>query len=70
MMVDWVLMTFVDRSELLLKRSGEFEDSQITGLEIKEKNNIIKVSVANKTIVSYPMANIISYTYSQEHEIK
>ena len=69
-MVDWVLMTFVDRSELLLKRSGEFEDSLITGLEINEKNNIIKVSISNKTIISYPMANIINYTYSQEHEIK
>ena len=45
MMVDWVLMTFVDRFELLLKRSGEFEDSLITGLEINEKNNIIKVSI-------------------------
>ena len=36
----------------------------VIGIEINEKNNLIKVAVDNKNIVSYPMANMISYTYS------
>jgi hypothetical protein len=70
MFVDWVLITFKDQSELLLKRSGNFDNNLITGVELNEKNYLIKVTVDNKTIVSYPMANILSYTYSQLHEIE
>jgi hypothetical protein len=70
MFVDWVLITYMDQSELLLKRSGKFENNLITGIEINEKNNLIKVSVDNENIVSYPMANMISYTYSRLHEVK
>ena len=41
-----------------------------TSIEINEKNNLIKVAVDNENIVSYPMSNMISYTYSRLHEIK
>ena len=68
MFVDWVLITYMDQSELLLKRSGKFNDNIIMGIEINEKNNLIKVAVDNENIVSYPMANMISYTYSRRHE--
>ena len=69
MYVDWVLITYMDQSELLLKRTGKFEANVITSIEISEKNNLIKVAVDNENIVSYPMANMISYTYSRLHEI-
>ena len=69
MFVDWVLITYMDQSELLLKRTGKFEANVITSIEISEKNNLIKVAVDNENIVSYPMANMISYTYSRLHEI-
>ena len=68
MFVDWVLISYVDGSELLLKRSGKFEDNLVMGIEINEKNYLIKVAVDNENIVSYPMANILSYTYSRIHE--
>ena len=68
MFVDWVLITYMDQSELLLKRSGKFNDNLVMGIEINEKNNLIKVAVDNENIVSYPMANMISYTYSRQHE--
>ncbi len=70
MYVDWVLITYLDLSELMLKRSGTFDNNLITGIEINEKNYLIKVTVDNGNIVSYPMANILSYTYSQLHEIE
>ena len=70
MFVDWVLVTYMDQSELLLKRSGKFNDNLVMGIEINEKNNLIKVAVDNENIVSYPMANMISYTYSRLHEEK
>ena len=70
MFVDWVLITYMDQSELLLKRSGKFNDNLVMGIEINEKNNLIKVAVDNENIVSYPMANMISYTYSHLHEIE
>ncbi|HEX7468827.1 MAG: hypothetical protein WAK14_01575 [Methanobacterium sp.] len=70
MYVDWVLITYLDQSELLLKRTGTFEDHLITSIEINEENNLIKASVDNENIVSYPMANMISYTYSRLHEIE
>jgi hypothetical protein len=68
MFVDWVLISYVDGSELLLKRTGKFDDNLIMGIEINEKNYLIKVAVDNENIVSYPMANILSYTYSRLHE--
>jgi hypothetical protein len=68
MFVDWVLITYMDQSELLLKRSGKFNDNLVMGIEINEKNNLIKVAVDNENIVSYPMANMISYTYSRQYE--
>jgi hypothetical protein len=70
MFVDWVLITYMDQSELLLKRTGTFEDNIITGIEINEENNLIKVAVDNENIISYPMANMISYTYSRLHEVE
>ena len=68
MFVDWVLISYMDQSELLLKRSGKFNDNIVIGIEINEKNNLIKVAVDNENIVSYPMANMISYTYSRLNE--
>ena len=68
MFVDWVLISYIDQSELLLKRSGKFNDNIVIGIEINEKNNLIKVAVDNENIVSYPMANMISYTYSRLNE--
>jgi hypothetical protein len=68
MFVDWVLISYMDQSELLLKRSGKFNDNIVIGIEINEKNNLIKVAVDNKNIISYPMANMISYTYSRLNE--
>ena len=56
--------------ELLLKRTGKFEENLITSIEINESNNLIKVAVDNENIVGYPMANMISYTYSRLHEIE
>ena len=38
MYVDWVLITYLDQSELLLKRTGTFEDHPITSIERNEKN--------------------------------
>ena len=70
MYVDWVLITYMDQSELLLKRTGKFDENVITSIEINEKNNLIKVAVDNENIVSYPMANMISYTYSRLHEME
>ncbi|MBZ2164596.1 hypothetical protein [Methanobacterium spitsbergense] len=70
MFVDWVLISYMDQSELLLKRSGKFNDNIIIGIEINEKNNLIKVAVDNENIVSYPMANMVSYTYSRLNEEK
>ena len=55
---------------LLLKRSGKFAENIITSIEINEKNYLIKVDVDNENIVSYPMANMISYTYSCLHEVE
>ena len=63
-----VLISYMDQSELLLKRSGKFNDNIVIGIEINEKNNLIKVAVDNENIVSYPMANMISYTYSRLNE--
>ena len=68
MFVDWVLITYMDQSELLLKRSGKFNDNLVMGIEINEKNNLIKVAVDNENIVSYHMANMISYTYYRQYE--
>jgi len=68
MYVDWVLITYMDQTEVLLKRSGKFDKNIITAIEINEKNYLIKVAVDNENIVSYPMANILSYTYSRLHE--
>jgi hypothetical protein len=68
MFVDWVLISYIDQSELLLKRSGKFNDNIVIGIEINENNNLIKVAVDNKNIISYPMANMISYTYSRLNE--
>ncbi len=68
MFVDWVLISYMDKSELLLKRSGKFNDNIVIGIEINEKNNLIKVAVDNENIISYPMANMISYTYSRLNE--
>ena len=68
MFVDWVLISYMDQSELLLKRSGKFNDNIVIGIEINEKNNLIKVAVDNENIISYPMANMISYTYSRLNE--
>ncbi len=70
MYVDWVLITYLDQSELLLKRTGKFEEHLITSIEINESSNLIKVAVDNENIVGYPMANMISYTYSRLHEIE
>ena len=70
MYVDWVLITYMDQTEVLLKRSGKFDDNLITAIEINEKNYLIKVDVDNENIVSYPMANMISYTYSCLHEVE
>jgi hypothetical protein len=62
MFVDWVLISYMDGSELLLRRGGNFEDKLVAEIEIDEKNYLIKVAIDNQTIVSYPMANMISYT--------
>ncbi len=62
MFVDWVLISYIDGSELLLRRGGNFEDKLVSAIEIDEKNYLIKVAINNQTIVSYPMANMISYT--------
>ncbi len=62
MFVDWVLISYIDGSELLLRRGGNIEDKLVSAIEIDEKNYLIKVAVDNQTIVSYPMANMISYT--------
>ena len=62
MFVDWVLISYMDGSELLLRRGGNFEDKLVAAIEIDEKNYLIKVAIDNQTIVSYPMANMISYT--------
>jgi hypothetical protein len=64
MMVDWVLISYMDGSELLLKRNGKYEDNLVSAIEIDENNSLIKVAVDNQTIVSYPTANMISYTYA------
>ncbi len=37
MFVDWVLISYMDQSELLLKRSGKFNDNIVIGIEINEK---------------------------------
>jgi len=37
MFVDWVLITYMDQSELLLKRSGKFNDNLVMGIEINKK---------------------------------
>lgn len=66
MMVDWVLISYMDGLELLLKRSGKYEDNLVSAIEIDEKNSLIKVAVDNQTIVSYPTANMISYTYDSQ----
>ena len=66
MMVDWVLISYMDGSDLLLKRSGKYEDNLVSAIEIDEKIVFCKVAVDNQTIVSYPMANMISYTYDSQ----
>ena len=66
MMVDWVLISYMDGSEFLLKRNGRFEDNLVSAIEIDEKNSLIKVALDNQTIVSYPMANMISFTYDSK----
>ena len=68
MMVDWVLISYMDGSELLLKRTGKYEDNLIAAIEIDEKNSLIKVAVDNQTIVNYPTSNMISYTYDSQVE--
>jgi hypothetical protein len=62
MFVDWVLISYMDGSELLLRRGGNFKDKLVAAIEIDEKNYLIKVAIDNQTIVNYPMANMISYT--------
>ena len=62
MFVDWVLISYIDGLELLLRRGGNFEDNVVSAIEIDEENYLIKVAIDNQTIVSYPMANMISYT--------
>ena len=54
MFVDWVLISYIDGSELLLRRVGNIEDKLVSAIEIDEKNYLIKVAVDNQTIVSYP----------------
>lgn len=54
MFVDWVLISYIDGFELLLRRVGNIEDKLVSAIEIDEKNYLIKVAVDNQTIVSYP----------------